>query len=216
MTTGNSFADDLSLFSSFDDTMRRLREHDEAASHAVFQRYVKRLLALAQSKLSRQLRQKEDPDDVVQSAFNSFFRRCATGSLDFQDWESIWSMLALITVRKCVKRVRHYRAGRRAVQREAAPAVGKSGEEAVWDLIAAAPSPEEEAILHDTVAELLASLEIPRHRDIVLLTLQGYTVEEIAAQLDCADRTVNRVLDKVRLWLENHGKEGENPGEEPE
>src|SRR5581483_1109166 len=67
MTTGNSFADDLSLFSSFDDTMRRLREHDEAASHAVFQRYVKRLLALAQSKLSRQLRQKEDPDDVVQS-----------------------------------------------------------------------------------------------------------------------------------------------------
>jgi RNA polymerase sigma-70 factor (ECF subfamily) len=207
MNTSNSFADDPSLISSFTDTMRRLREHDEEASRAVFQRYVKRLLALAQSKLSRQIRQKEDPEDVVQSAFNSFFQRCGDGSLDFQDWESIWSMLALITVRKCVKRARHYKARRRAIAREAPAAAGDSEDDLVRDLIADAPSPEEEAILHDTVTELLAGLEIPRHRDIVLLTLQGYSVEEVAAQLDCADRTVTRVLDKVRLWLENHGKQ---------
>jgi RNA polymerase sigma-70 factor (ECF subfamily) len=63
----------------FHDLMARLRDGDPDAARAVFDRFARRLAALAAARLPAVLRSKLDPEDVVQSAFRTFFRRQAAG-----------------------------------------------------------------------------------------------------------------------------------------
>src|SRR5262245_57321577 len=95
---------------SFNDLMARLTAGDDEAAAAVFQRYAQRLIALAHSRLDEAARHKEDPEDVVQSVLRSFFTRHRGGQFHLADWDGLWSMLALITVRKCVNRIEYLRA----------------------------------------------------------------------------------------------------------
>src|SRR4051812_33906158 len=81
--------------------LARVRQGDQAAAAAVFDLYKRRLLGLARSHLDARLRGKVDPEDVVQSVFRSYFRRQTDGRFDVQDWDQLWSLLAMITVRKC-------------------------------------------------------------------------------------------------------------------
>jgi RNA polymerase sigma-70 factor (ECF subfamily) len=103
---------------SFVGTMARIRAGDRNATTDVFQRFAHRLLALAQSRLDPVTRQKTDPEDVLQSVFCSFFRRMADKQWEVDSWDSLWGLLAMITVRKCGNRVDYFRAACRDVQRE--------------------------------------------------------------------------------------------------
>ena len=40
-------------------------------------------------------------EDVMASVFKSFFRRHAEAPFDLSSWDSLWSLLTLITLRKC-------------------------------------------------------------------------------------------------------------------
>src|SRR5437016_14196174 len=95
---------------SFDDVMARLRAGDEAAAAAIFDRFARRLIALARARLDRLVSSKVDPEDVLQSAFRSFFLRHAEGRWDLIGWDGLWGLLARITVRKCGRRIEHFRA----------------------------------------------------------------------------------------------------------
>ena len=57
---------------------------------------------------SWQTRQKVDPEDVVQSAFRSFFTRQAAGQFDVASWDDLWGLLVVITVRNGVVTSRTY------------------------------------------------------------------------------------------------------------
>src|SRR5262245_50635962 len=103
---------------SFAGLMERLRWGEDAAAREVFQRFARRLIALARRKFDHQLAHRVDPEDVVQSAFKSFFLRHREGKFQFGDWNGLWSLLTLITIRKCVDRVEYHRAERRDVGRE--------------------------------------------------------------------------------------------------
>src|SRR5262249_1915459 len=74
--------------SSFTDVMARLRAGDEDAARQVFQRFVHRLVGLARVRLGRDLRRRVDPEDVVQSAYKSFFLRYEEGRVEVRDWGS--------------------------------------------------------------------------------------------------------------------------------
>ena len=64
-----------------------------------------------------------------------------------------------------------------------------------------AAAPVEAAMLAETVERLLNMLE-GRNREILTLTLQGDTPAEISARLRCTERTVYRVLERAKQWLE--------------
>jgi RNA polymerase sigma-70 factor (ECF subfamily) len=115
---------------AFEALMARLRNGDQDAAGEVFQRFAQRLIALARSRLDRQVRQKVDPEDVMQSALKSFFWRQAQGEYDLANWDSLWSLLTVITLRKCGYRVRHFRAACRDVQREVAPRTAEDADTA--------------------------------------------------------------------------------------
>jgi RNA polymerase sigma-70 factor (ECF subfamily) len=182
--------------SSFHAFLTQLRAGDEAAAAECFRRYARRLVGLAQTRLSRQLRSKVDAEDVVQSVFRSFFVRNARGEYDLGDWGGLWGLLVVITLRKCGRQAAQFRSARRDVSRERAPAAGAAAE-----AVADEPTPAEAAALADTVRVLLEPFP-ERDRQIIGLRLQGYSVPEISARVQRTERTVFRVLEKVRERLE--------------
>jgi RNA polymerase sigma-70 factor, ECF subfamily len=184
----------------FDDLMARLKAGDEAAAAEVFNRFAHRLIGLARSRLDPLVRRKADPEDVLQSVFRSFFLRQAAGQLDLSGWDSLWGLLTVLTVRKCGRRVEHFRAARRDVRRETAPAA-QDDSAPTWEGVASDPTPEEAAALAETVEQLLRGLD-DRDQQIVVLCLQGYSSPEIGDQVSCTERTVQRVLTRVRKRLE--------------
>jgi RNA polymerase sigma factor (sigma-70 family) len=163
-------------------------------------RFVAKLIRLAHSRFDAVLRHKVDPEDVVQSAYKSFFLRYGAGKLEVRDWGNLWGLLTMITLRKCLDRVEYHRAERRDVQREAAPA-GAAGTEPWWQAVAREPTPEEGAVLAETVEQLLRGLT-EDERPILQLSLQGYTTQEISEQLRKPERSVRRVRERIKKQLE--------------
>ena len=185
---------------SFADLMDRLRAGDEDAAARVFDSFARRLIELARHHLDGRLRQKVDPEDVVQSAYRSFFDRYRDGQFTLLSWDSLWGILTRITVRKCVNRAEHFRAARRDVGREVPlePAPGEPA--AVGQLFAHEPTPLEAAALAETVEHLMRDLD-EREREMLALALQRYTPQEISPRVGRSERTVQRLLDRVRKHL---------------
>jgi RNA polymerase sigma-70 factor (ECF subfamily) len=184
--------------------MNRLRAGEEVAAAELFQRFAGRLIALARSRLDRLVRQKVDPEDVLQSVFKSFFRRHREGDWDLTDWDSLWSLLARMTIRKCGRRAIHYQSQRRDVRRETAPATDQQESSYFREAINREPTPDEAALLGETVEQVLRALE-GCHRDMVQLSLQGCTCAEIANETGVTERSVQRVLKHVRERIEQLG-----------
>jgi RNA polymerase sigma-70 factor (ECF subfamily) len=187
--------------SSFDNLQGALRRGDgEAAAH-LFGRYAHRLLALARGHLHGRLRQKIDPEDVVQSVFRSFFRRCSDDPFEFDSWDAVWGLLVLLTLRKCGRRVGHFLAARRDLRREISLTTADNSGFA-WDLPADEPTPAEAAMLNDLVERLMTRLSSERKRRIFDLSLQGYSIAEISAEVGYYERGVERVRAEIRHLLE--------------
>ena len=70
-----------------------------------------------------------------------------------------------------------------------------------WELEqmdAAGPSPAEAALLNEALERRLESLSESDLRQIALWRLEGYCNREIAEQLDCTERSVERKLERIR------------------
>jgi RNA polymerase sigma-70 factor (ECF subfamily) len=192
--------------SSFAEFLARLQAQDGDAARALFQRFAGQLIALARQKFEGPLRNKVDPEDVVQSAYKSFFRRYAGDNLKGENWNSLWGLLTLITVRKCAERVAYHRAECRDTAREA-PGPSHPEDGPAWpDAPGREPTPLEAVQLRETVEQLFAYLD-EGERPVIELSLQGYTTQEISQRLDCPERTVRRLRERVRHRLERMQRE---------
>jgi RNA polymerase sigma-70 factor (ECF subfamily) len=179
---------------NFDGLMDRLRAGENDAARLVFERYSRRLIALAQAHFGAMLARKADPEDVVQSAYKSFFIRHRDGGLDVEDWDALWRMLTIITLRKVADRAEYFQAARRDANREAA----------AGDDLAALdrePRPEEAALFAETVERLFRDAT-EDERPILELSLQGYSGPEISERLNRPERTIRRLRERVRKRLE--------------
>lgn len=193
---------------SFDQLKERLRVGDQDAATEVFHRFASRLVGLARARLDGPLRRKEDPEDVVQSVFKSFFLRNADGQYELHDWDSLWGLLARITANKCGHRIEHFHAARRDVKREAALPSGTDDSLASWQGLAREPSPEEAVCLTETLEEVMRGFDA-REREIFTLSLQGKTPLEISSEIGRTERTVYRLLNRIRERLERLRNEAE-------
>jgi len=189
---------------SFAQFLARLHNQDDAAAQELFVRFAHQLIALALRHIDAGLRHKVDPEDVVQSVYKSFFVRYGAGNLDVVNWNSLWGLLTLITVRKCAERAAYHHAECRDAAREVSP----RGEEAApWpEPFGREPTPLETAVLSETVGQLLSSLD-EEERPVLELSLQGYTTREISERLGRAERTVRLLREGVRHRLERMQRE---------
>ena len=186
---------------TFSRLMARLRTGEDAVAREVFERFAGRLIAMARGRFNRLLARKVDPEDVVQSAYKSFFVRHRQGDLEVGSWDGLWGLLTLITLRKCADRAAHFRTERRDLAREV-PQPATDSAAGAWQLaVDRDPRPDEAAVLAETVQALFRSLD-PDERGVLELSLQGYTATEISEQLGRAERSVRRLRERVRKRLE--------------
>jgi RNA polymerase sigma-70 factor (ECF subfamily) len=189
---------------TFLDPWDRLGAGKDAAARALCDAFTGRLIALARRHLDGRLRHKIDPEDVVQSAYKSFFLRFGD-TLPSQNPDGLWGLLTLITLRKCSDRVRYFRTEGRDAAREAKAAA--DAPEPWRDVAGREPTPEEAACLAETVEALLRGLD-PDERPIVELSLQGYSTLEISDRLGRAERSVRRLRERVQQRLERMQRQG--------
>src|SRR5262249_17660290 len=189
----------MSTEDSFHALRAGLLAGDPEAAAQLFASYADRLVALARSRLGPRFRPRVDPDDVVQSSFRSFFHRCAAGQFDLPSPDQLWGLLALFTLRKCRRQVEYHQAARRDVRRESAPVGAPDATPPSAD--DRAPTPEEAALLADTVEQVYNRLASPIKRRVFELTLQGWSVAAIADELGYYERGVERARAEIRSLL---------------
>jgi RNA polymerase sigma-70 factor, ECF subfamily len=173
----------------------------EQFAEAVFNRYAQRLMSVARERIGTQLRSKVSPEDVVQSAFKSFFRRQDEFKFEKDGDDGLWGLLVVITVRKCAKWADVYTAEKRSASREvslnSSPPGGGSG---LRDVVAREPGPTEVAVLSELIERMLARLD-ERQQQMISLRMHGYDLEEIAEQLNSSRRTVSRTIQEAKEVL---------------
>src|SRR5262245_10269770 len=100
------------------DLLAQWRAGNQQAAAKLFQRYADRLTALARSRLSSRVNRRVDAEDVVLSAYRSFFAGASAGRFEVERGGDLWRLLVSLTLRKLYRQVKHNSRQKRAVQRE--------------------------------------------------------------------------------------------------
>jgi len=185
--------------------LRRFRSGEEDAATALYLRYARRLQMLARKQISPALSTRFDPEDVVQSVFRTFFRRAKTGCYDVPAGEELWQLLLVLALNKVRSLAVHHRAAKRD-----AAATAPTEPQALSQLAADGGNEQSMAILQMVIAELLEDFS-SSGRQIVSLRIDGYHIQEIAAQTGRSKRTVERILQDFRRRLGNLIDEQNDP-----
>jgi RNA polymerase sigma factor (sigma-70 family) len=177
--------------------LRRWQSGDHSAAAMMFRRYFARLHAFAGSRLSERLAARLDADDVVQSAFRVFFSNARDGRYVLEHAGDLWRLLAAIAISQVRHVHKRHNAEKRALAREQLPLPLRDAvdEEDLW--MTSDPTPQEAAMLAEEVQQLLRPLS-PARRRLVELRLQGFTLDEIAAEIGCSERTIRRALEQIK------------------
>jgi len=184
----------------------RWRQGDHRAAEQLFEGYAARLVGLARSRLSEKLARRLDAEDVVQSAFRSFFDGVHQGQYAVSHPGDLWRLLVSITLHKLYRLARRHAAGKRALDREEPFAAAPDQWPVPIQHLAGEPSPAEAVALADAVEQLLAGLS-PVQRTVVEMRLQGHTQDEIAGGIRRSQRTVRRWLEEIKEHLEKRARE---------
>lgn len=177
--------------------VRELVRGDEAVVREFWERYGSELERYASRRIAPRLQPRMGPEDVVQSACRTFFRRSTSGEITVSDTTSLWRLLCAITLTKVRQHARFHLRQRRSVQRET-PQEDASDREPKEPLpTATQPTPQEVAEFAEQLERLIGSLA-SEEQQLVQLRLEGFTQAEIAAKMQCSERTVRRLLSRVR------------------
>ncbi len=184
-------------FAAFAD---RLKLGNNDAVVQLLEHYARRLRVIAVSRIGKQLRAKLDPDDVVQSVLASFFGNLQTGQYDLDSSRNLRGLLAIMVARKCARYAERYSTARRDIGRERSLSTS-AGDRSTAELVAdRQPLPDQSVILADALDHCMSKFD-SIDRQIVELILLGHSTEEIALQVKCSQRTVQRTLKRFLRHL---------------
>ncbi|MCA9009944.1 MAG: protein kinase [Planctomycetaceae bacterium] len=176
------------------------------AASKLFHRYLARLCRLAQTRLGARIARRLDAEDVVMSAYRSFFINARAGRFWIQESGDLWALLAKITLRKLYRSIEHHSAEMRSVFREVQSTDAYHPHE--W-VISEQPAVEQAVALADEVESVLRKLPL-QHRRVVELRLQGEFMGDIAKDVGLSERTVRRILAEIETQLRQQQGPEEN------
>jgi RNA polymerase sigma factor (sigma-70 family) len=175
-----------------------LLARDPDTIRAIVDEFGPRLIQVAYRYLYGRASLHVDPEEVVQSAFGSFFRHDPGSRFEIGTCDELWSLLVVITRRKCRKQRRYWSAAMRAKPLNEG-AVGPFPEPLSND------DPVEMAAMRELIDRTLDRFD-PRSRQVVELSLQGLDTKRIAAELRRSERTVQRVRNGLKGMLRDELK----------
>jgi eukaryotic-like serine/threonine-protein kinase len=178
--------------------IQQFQAGDENSAAVLFERYLARLTALARVRLSQKLAQRVDADDVVMSAWRSFFVGARNAQFSILDAGDLWSLLVKITLRKLYRQADRHTAAIRSVDRE----VGGLDVDIPLAELTDGPTPEAIVEASDLLEAVMKQLP-DSHRSALELRLQGSSFDEIAEELGSHERTVRRWFEHIRELFES-------------
>jgi|SRR5579872_509950 RNA polymerase sigma factor (sigma-70 family) len=179
------------------DLLTELRNGNETAASRLYKRYVDRLRALAEKNTGKDLAQRFDSEDVIQSVFRCFFERARNGLYDVPTGGDLWPLLLVIALQKVRAYGSYHRAGRRDVRRER----GSDDCETVRVASQRLKPDEPQSLLRLIADETLEQLP-ELHRKVARWRLEGYDHEEIAKMAGRSKRTIERLFQECREILQ--------------
>jgi len=198
---------------SNDDSVTRwldgLRNDDDDAARTVWQRYFEKLVRLARRKLGALPRREADEEDMALSAMHSLVRGAAAGRFSrLENRDDLWKLLVTITARKVSTQMkRHFAEKRGGGEVRGESVVRRQSDEdagaGIERILGEEPTPEFAAMMAEQCSELLEQFDNDTLRNVAVWKMEGCTNQEIAEQLGCKRRTVERKLQMIRkLWSE--------------
>jgi DNA-directed RNA polymerase specialized sigma24 family protein len=174
-----------------------LQEGDPVAVQRLWERYFRRLIGLARLKLRSGPRGVADEEDVALSAFDSFCRNAGRGRFpELLDRDGLWRLLVTVTVRKAAHLQRDQTRKKRGGLMRAA-----NDDMRLEQVLSQEPTPALAAELAEEYRRLLEKLDDRVLVSIAVSRMEGFAVDEIAAKLGCAPRSVKRKLQLIRtIW----------------
>jgi RNA polymerase sigma-70 factor, ECF subfamily len=184
----------------------RLQAGDETAVRELVDRYTPRIYQLAM----RQMRNREDAEEVTQDVLMKVYRKVGA----FRGDAALSSWIYRITFNTAMSRLRVARRARAAEQErdrlhESGSADGEQTraprQPADWSHL-----PDEELLrsqLRQVVADAIAGLPEIYRAPVVLRDIQGLTTEEASCRLNVKDQTLKSRLHRGRLMLRERLRE---------
>ncbi len=185
--------------------LTQLKAGQESSVEKLWERYFHRLVALARTRLPAACRRAADEEDVALSAFASFCRGFDAGRFPrLDDRDNLWRVLLTLVTRKASHLLRDARRGKRDILRLLDEA--SLDERGMDQFVDEELTPAFAAEVAEECERRLDALENDELRQVAILKMEGYANGEIAEQMDCAPRTVDRRLQLIRdLWIEGGG-----------
>lgn len=174
-----------------------LAKSRDSFANEIFRTYSHRLLQLAMEHLAAEVQYKISPEDVVQSALKSFFRRTEKYSTSQLETDTLWGLLSIITIRKCRKWEAFFRCSKRDVRREE---LALNDSSTPRSEIPIEPRGSDAMIATELIDLLLRQFTM-RQQEMVLLRIQGLSVDQIALECQSSKRTVARTISKAKSIL---------------
>lgn len=166
----------------------------ESAARDLFDKYCERLMKLAKRRIGQRMASRFDPEDVIQSAFRTFFTRVKNDEFTFEAEDDLFKLLVRLTVRKTLRRIEHHSAAKRNPNLEAAQ---RTDDVEPFSLVASQTvTPDMEVALIDEFQDFIGNLP-ELDRKVIELKIQGYSTVEIAEQVGSYERKVRRVLERI-------------------
>jgi RNA polymerase sigma factor (sigma-70 family) len=178
-----------------DDWFERLAAGDPDVVGEFWEAFGEPLRRVAERQISSALARRLDPEDIVQSACRTFFRRAQRGEFECSDSDDLWRLMLTITLNKARMQARFQGRKRRAMNAEQPiDAVAEPAASQIEEGIAAVD-------FSDFFEALLRHLD-DESREILQRLLDGQSQKEIAQALTCSERTVRRIKTRLRGDLE--------------
>jgi len=176
------------------DLVNEFQDGSESAAKALFDKHCEKLLRLAKRRIGQRMSSRFDPEDVVQSAFRTFFTRVKNDEFAFEQEDDLFKLLVRLTVRKTLRRIQYHRADKR--NPEAEMGHQSDGSEVFSKVASEEPTAEVEVALLDEFERFVGQLP-QLDRQVLELKVQGYSTVEIADRLGTYDRKVRRIIERL-------------------
>ncbi len=194
----------MSSSESVSEWIEDLKRGDASATARLWHRYYHSLLRYARRRLNPEARRVVDEEDLVATAFESFFYRATAGQYPrLSSRQQLWALLLTITDRKVVNTVRKQMARKRGGGRVRSESAYQ--ETACQDDVSVLVSVQQGGpgpVASASIAELFAGLDEDM-RQVVALKIDGLSNDQIAQRLNRSLATVERRLRLLRdQWIE--------------
>ncbi|MGL4594228.1 MAG: ECF-type sigma factor [Thermoguttaceae bacterium] len=196
--------------SSLESLLTDIRNGDDLAITRFWNLHFERLTVLARRKMSLKVQRIGDGEDIALSALRSFLTGLAEQRFQqIKGKNELWNLLTTIVARKIAKQIRKENAQRRGGGTVRGESVfigpndhgGENAGQGIANVSRRQTTPYLEVEFLDTCEQFFEFLPDEKTRHIARLIMEGYTLDDVAEELGCVRRTVERKLKQIReIW----------------